>query len=276
MSTKKNKRKKMNQRKKRFVIGIILLISCCIVLTLLIKMKLTTEATYEIDSRIENIEENKKNDTEEYWTTGWLKVQGTNIDLPIYVFKSLETTPAVEIGNYAWDLSSEGKMINKVNIMSHNILNLSSSPLVNKKYFTKFEDLLSFVYYDFAKENRYIQYTVDNKDYLYKIYSVSFEPSWKVNLYKEGNRPKKEIKKLIEEYEENSIYNYDVEVNENDNLISLMTCTWFYGTKKHYTFTVNGRMVRENETIDDYKVEKSTNYKKVEKTLKGETEDEEA
>lgn len=266
----------MNQRKKRFIIGIVLLISCCIVLPSILFVKLNPKSSYKIESRIDDIEKNKKNDTDEYKTSGWLKVQGTNIDLPVYVFRNLDTTPAVEIGNYAWNVSTEGKMVNKVNIMSHNILNLSSKPLVNKEYFTRFEDLLSFVYYDFAKDNRYIQYTLDNKDYLYKIYSVSFEPSWKVNLYKDGNRPKKELKELINNYKKNSIYNYDVEVDKNDNLISLMTCTWFYGTDVYYTFLVNGRMVRENEKIDDYKVEKSTNYKKVEKTLKGETKDEEA
>ena len=84
MSTNKNKRLKTNQRKKRFIAGIILLISCCIVLTLLMIVKLpVSEPTYSIENRVDKIKEKQKNDKQEYTTKAWLRVQGTNIDLPV-------------------------------------------------------------------------------------------------------------------------------------------------------------------------------------------------
>lgn len=276
MSNKKKINSKTNQRKKRFLAGIILLISCCLVLTLIIIIKPTIKPVYKIESKVEDVEKSKKENTSEYKTIGWLKVQGTNIDLPVIGFEDMNQTVPVELGNYAWNLDKEEKFTNKINIMGHNILNLSSKPEVNLEYFSRFDDLMSFVYYDFAKENRYIQYTVDGKDYLYKIFAVDFETSYLVEMYHSGNHTKKEMKDLIKRYQEKSIYKYDVDVNEDDDIISVMTCTRFFGTDRHITFMVNGRLVRENERIDNYKIEKSDNYKEVEKNMKGDEVNEEA
>jgi len=276
MSNRKKIKIKTDQRKKRFLAGILLLISCCIVLTLIILIKPILKPVYEIESKVEDVEKSKKENTSDYKTTGWLKVQGTNIDLPVIGFEDMNQTVPVELGNYAWNLDKEEKFRNKVNIMGHNILNLSSSPKINLEYFSRFDDLMSFVYYDFAKENRYIQYTVDGKDYLYKIFAVNFETSYLVELYHDGNYTKKEMKDLIKRYKEKSIYNYDIDVDENDDIISVMTCTRFFGTDRSITFMVNGRLVRENEKIDNYKIEKSDNYKEVEKNMKGDEVNEEA
>lgn len=268
---------KTNQRKKRFLAGIILLISCCLVLTLLMIVKLpNTTSTYKVESRVDDIEKSRKNDTEEYKTTSWLKVQGTNIDLPVLKFTNTKKDPSVEIGNFAWNIYPEEKLVNKVNIMGHNILNLSSNPEINLEYFTRFDDLMSFAHYDFAKDNRYIQYTIDGKDYLYKIFAVNFEASYRVSLYKNGNHSKTELKELIDRYKDLSIYDYDIEVDENDDIISVITCTRFYGEDRYVTFMVNGRLVRENEKIDNYEIKKSNNYNEIEKIMKGDEENEQA
>ena len=40
------------------------------------------------------------------------------------------------------------------------------------KSFNNFENLPSFLYYDFAKDNKYIQYSDEKNNYLYKIYAI--------------------------------------------------------------------------------------------------------
>lgn len=266
---KQKKSKKANQRIKWFLLGITPLILCCIILPLIEMANYLEKDSYKIDSRVENIKKAKAKDTENYTTIGWVRVQGTKIDTPVIGFHEENSTVPVELGDYVWNFDDSEKFYNKINIMGHNIMNLSSSPLIGKEYFTRFDDLMAFVYYDFAKDNQYIQYTVDGKDYLYKIFSVEFEQTYKLELYHNGTHTKKEIKELIKSYQERSFYKYDVDVNENDKLISLMTCTRFYGTKEYITFMVNARLIRKNEKVKNYPVEEKKEYKEIKKILKG-------
>ena len=79
MSTNKNKRLKTNQRKKRFISGIVLLISCCIVLTLLMIVKLSVnEPPYSIESRIDKV---KKLQEENSDIVGWLEIPNSKMEL---------------------------------------------------------------------------------------------------------------------------------------------------------------------------------------------------
>ena len=63
---------------------------------------------------------------------------------------------------------------NHPSIVSHNIRNVSRKPIVGDDTMTGFEQLMSFIYLDFIKENQYIAYTdVNGKQSLYRIYAVS-------------------------------------------------------------------------------------------------------
>ena len=178
--------------------------------------------------------------------------------------------------NYLWNEINSEKLYNKVNIMGHNILNLSSHPDVDLKQFSRFDDLMSFVYYDFIKDNKYIQYTVDGKDYIYQIFSVNFDYQENLDLYTYGNYSKKNMKKYIDKVRKNSIYDFNVKVSDSDNIISLITCTRMYGADDQKEFIVNAKMVKNDKKLYNYKVSKNNNYKKIEKMLKGDVEDEKA
>ena len=56
------------------------------------------------------------------------------------------------------------------------------------------------------------------------------------------------------------IYNYDIDVNSKDKIISLITCTRYFGLYGKTQFRVDARMVRENEKIVKYKIETNQNY----------------
>lgn len=226
---------------------------------------------YQVESRVDKIKETKKKDNNDYETTGWLRVQGTNIDVPIINYLNKKTVVPVELGNYVWNLSGTEKLTEKVNIMGHNIMNLSAHPEINREYFSRFDDLMSFIYYDFAKDNKYIQYTVDGKDYVYKIFSVYLESAYRVDLYGSDTSHKEKVDQ-IKRYQEKSFYKYDVDVNENDNIISLMTCTRIYGTEEKVSFIVSGRQLRENEKMTDYSVKETKNYNRAKKIVKGDVE----
>lgn len=269
---KKKVTKKHNQRTKTLVLAAGLLICCCLVLILLIN--LTKTEIYKVDSRISNIAKEKKVENNPlYETIAWLKVQGTTIDAPVISYKNILAFENIEKENYLWNNNADEKFYNQVSISGHNILNLSSNPEIGKDYFVRFDDLMSFVYDDFAKENKYIQYTVDGKDYVYKIFGVFFEKEYELDLTYKENYTKEELNEYIKQVKTSSIYDYDVEVDDNDSVITLTTCTRFFGLGDQRKFVVVGRLLRDNEKMDNYEVKTNEKYKEVEKRMKGDEQD---
>ena len=114
-------------------------------------------SVFKVESRKESITEARKKDTEEYETMGWVRVQGTNIDYPVIRVLDEDYGRPVNGESYAWSTNDGTKVDKKMDISGHNILNLSSNPVKKDDMFIYFEELMNFVYYDFAKENQFIQ-----------------------------------------------------------------------------------------------------------------------
>lgn len=221
-----------------------------------------------------NANKNKKNDTEYYHpesryekaastiiegteTKGWIMVQGTNVDYPVVLEKEI----VKGVKEYAWvsDDYIEGET--RMAIYGHNIQNVSSEPLITDPNHLRFEQLMSFAYEDFAKENLYIQYSHDGVDELYKIYAIGFYDTNDDNgLSYHHTIQADRINEYIETVKENSIYDYDVEVNNSDELLSLITCTRFFGANELNNFKIDARKVRDGEKIEKYSVQSNKNY----------------
>lgn len=268
---KKKLKLKQSQRIKTIVLTTGLLICCCIVIALLLLINSFTTTIYKVDSRVGNITKEKKIDKTEngYSTIAWLKVQGTNIDAPIIGYDQITALANVDKEDYLWNRINLEKKFNQVSISGHNILNLSKKPQVGKEYFSRFDDLMAFVYKDFIEENKYIQYTIDNEDYVYKIFGVFFERDYKLDLRHEGDYTKKETKAYLKQIADLNIYDFDIDVNENDSLITLTTCTRMFGTNDKRQLVVVGRQLRKNEKMANYDVKPNKNYKEVENIVGG-------
>ncbi len=232
---------------------------------------------YPIDSRIDEMEKySKENDNEHYETNGWIRVQGTNIDYPVLYAPRYKLDSKTD--DFAWNEVNPDHLLNKMTINGHNILNLSIRPLVADPTHSRFEQLLSFVYLQFVEENKYIQFTYDGEDYLYKIFSVSIPVHGETNAFLEDDLSKDELNNYIEQSLEDSIFKFNIDVNENDKILSLLTCTRMYDTisTDRYDFRVDARLVRKGELTTNYGVKKSGKYKKIDEIMKGGEEDDEA
>lgn len=197
---------------------------------------------------------------------GWLRVQGTNIDFPIVYYYDTDVTDSTnELG---WTYSNSNKLEEKTTIFSHNILNVSSRPLITDKNHKRFEQLMSFIYTDFVKKNKYIEYTTDNNNYLFKIYAISFQKEENLS-YKKTDLASKEKQKYIDNAIKNSYFKFNTDVKNSDKLITLVTCTRFFGNTTDYSFVVDARLVRKNELVTNYGVEETKNYKKIKDIMKG-------
>ena len=260
------KTKKEKTKRKKIIIILLILVG------LFILIKVNSGEYYKIEDRTKNVKKEKEKDLDMITTIGWVRVQGTNIDAPIIYyspeFDYIEDTTGKD--NFAFDNAKDEKLYNKVNILGHNILNLSRHPRINDEKFTRFDGLMAFVYYDFVKKNKYIQYTVDNKNYLYKIYSVRLYNSYdNVETDVKKTYTEKEISKYINKVKKDSLYKFRLDVNKKDNLISLITCSRFFGKEFQAAFVVDARMVRKGEPIKNYSVKTTDNYKKIKKIMKG-------
>lgn len=249
MSTKKKKKK--TNLIAFVVIGIVLLVAAVLLIVRYFASD-TSEAYYQPESRHERA---SVTIVEDSITLGWIMVQGTNIDYPV-----VYETDAVYQGlsDYTWISSKYVDGENRMAIFGHNILNVSDKPLITDPSHTRFEQLMSFVYEDFAKENLYIQYSHDGGDNLYKIYAVGFEDA--DEDLGESYDSNEELRSYISRVKKNSIYDYDIDVKPSDKLITLSTCTRFFGKDEKTTFKVDARKVRDGEKITKYDVQKNRNY----------------
>lgn len=222
---------------------------------------------YPVESRVNNVEKYASNDTDDYTTVGWLRVQGTNIDYPVIYTPDYDLSKKTD--DFVWTDVSSDRLLNKVNIIGHNILNLSTQPLVASENHRRFEQLMSFIYLDFVRDNKYIQYTFQGEEYVYKIFSVSFVSHDETGLYAFEDYTDEEMNDYIQKSLEDSIFEFDIDVNENDKIISLITCTRMYGPGNDIEFKVDARLVRNGELKTNYGVQKSDKYQEIDDIMKG-------
>ena len=265
------RKKKLSDRLKRYNV---LLIIALIVLMLLLGVLMIFQIFgnndyYKVVSREDNIEKSKQNDNGDHETIGWVRVQGTNIDYPVYGILSQEFDYPVVSTSFTWSLNKDSDYHNTMVIYGHNIMNLGPYPRVHDDDFDRMEELMGFVYPDVAEQNQYIQLTMNGENYLYKIFAAGFIDQFTLDSLPKGEYPDDVRNKYIELVKENSIYDYDVDLKDDDKILSVVTCTRFLGSDFSNDFMITGRLVRVGEEVDQYKVHRNKNYDKVYEILKG-------
>lgn len=265
MEKKKSKSKTGTLSKRTAVVILTASLMCALVCVIAIQI-LNWNTGYKIDSRVQRTKEYQlKHD--DLTVSGWLKVQGTNIDYPI-----LKNGDEIHYNNnsiqYLWENGNMDK-INRINyVMGHNIMNLSSNPLITNPDHVRFEQLLSFAHYEFAKDNQFIQFTVDGKDYLFKIFSISYPATSEASSLNGDIYSDEDVKEVVKKVKKDSVFDYDLDVNEKDNLITLITCTRMFGNNTR-NFQIVARQVRDGESTKLSKVTKNEKYKEIEEKMKG-------
>jgi hypothetical protein len=272
---KPNKKRARKINNKHLILSLLMLIIVFLALLLVYKLFIHKDIYYTFESRVEALENAKESDNDNYKSFAWVNIQGTNIDSPIIYSTDGEFDYPANLDRYGWTLGNENKFHNVLNIMGHNIFNLSSSPKKTSEDFDRFEELVGFVYYDVASESKYIQLTIDDKEYIYKIFAVDVLYAADVNRFPSGEYSSEEVKSQLDLFDENNLYDYDVDVDENDSIISVMTCSRIYGARVYSDILVSGRLLRDGEKITDYKVSTNDNYEKLQNIMKGADSDEE-
>lgn len=251
------------------VLILALIILACLLGILLFKVLFNKEAFYEVEVRDENISKSKSVDTPDHETIGWVRVQGTNIDYPLFGVLDRDFDYPVVADSYLWSLSYDSLYHDTMVVYGHNIMNLGPNPVLHDDSFIRMEELMGYVYYDFVKENKYIQLSMNGKDYLYKIFAVNFMPVAELDSYPKRGFDQSSKEKYFNTLKKDSIYDFEVDVSADDDILSVVTCSRFFGDGDNYDFIVTGRLVREDEEIKNYSVLRNKNYERIDEILKG-------
>lgn len=249
------KRKRCNV-KKCLLVGIVLFL-LIIGIVLIFSLKKDNTISLNFEERIKTMNEFETNALKR----GWIQVQGTNIDLP--VLSATDYISDDDDYQYSWLSGNYIAGQNRKVIVGHNVLNVSNKPISDMTDLQDFEGLMAFTYYDFAKKNLYIQYTdfKTQKETLYLIYAIGFYDYGYDRG--EGISDEETTQKYIDRVRKNSIYNYDIDVNGKDTIITVKTCTRFFGSGEKQQFFIDAREIRSDEEITKYKVTKSDVFKEL-------------
>ena len=96
-------RKEMHKVKKKFGLGVSILGLVAIILIALLCLKIysSNKSYYSVKPRSKNVEQSKIIKDSNYKTIAWLRIQGTNVDMPIIWSKNENEEFPVELENYA-------------------------------------------------------------------------------------------------------------------------------------------------------------------------------
>lgn len=242
-------------KKYKILLIISILLVVCLVVFGYLFFKKDKKININFKERLDTI---NRFETDAY-KVGWIQVQGTNIDLPVLDY--IDYLDSDVDYNYAWAANYFEEGMNRRVIGGHNVLNVSNNPIKDTTNLKDFEALMSFVYYSFAKENLYIQYTdyATQEENIYKIYAIGFYDYFDTILM--GFNNEDNVNKYLEMVLENSIYKYNVDVKSSDELITLVTCTRFFGASSKQQIFIDARKVRPDEKIEKYSIKKTELFK---------------
>ena len=249
--------------KKKYLIVFGIIIIFAVACLLLLYLNLGKTSDFKAIDESSKIEQAKTYGDD---VTGWLRVEGTNIDLALIARNNTADVSNREY-EYAWTNSFPDENSNHFTYISHNVRNVSSNPIIGDDTMTYFEQLMSFIYPEFIEENQFIEFTnSEGETSIYRIFGVTLIDESQYSSYYD-TFDDEELDDYIKKVKDESMYDMDVDVNSSDMLLTLYTCTRFYGATDSYSFRVDARELREGEKMKYSTVDTNSNYDEIKEKM---------
>lgn len=193
-----------------------------------------------------NTSYNQNNDV-----VGWLKINNTEIDNEVLqgadnnVYLRSDITKGYNwygcyYADYECNFGDRNSISKNTIIYGHSMNDDPNS--------TKFSQLKKYLDPEFAKNNPYLYLSTPEDNLVYKVFCVMYTDT---NLaYIHPNMKGNEFMKLVAELKDRSQFDFDVDINSSDKILTLSTCTYLYGTREDQRFVVVGRLLRPGEEME--------------------------
>ena len=160
----------------------------------------------------------------DYTVAAHLTVMGTSIsDRPVWQGKK---TSDYTSGSVTWAAGTanlrSGELSQNTVIYGHNWGNCF---VPFKKTGSEFESLMALTYEDVVSENQYIYLTTNSGTHTFRIFAVSFTKN--LSFYINCNNV--DVASIAATAKSMSLYDFGVSVGSTDKIITLSTCTRYFG-----------------------------------------------
>lgn len=205
---------------------------------------------------------------------GWIVVPGTNINEPIvhssesndyYVnrdwtgvnFPNNHWSNPANTAAYTDMYTKFGKTWKATSkntvIYGHNWTNLRNPLAIGTNNNHKmFGQLPSYTDINFAKTNPYIYYSTDEVEGIWKVFAVAYTENVSTFPYNMASPGTKTMQSILDEWKSRTLFNFDVDVNTSDHILTLSTCTRVYANgSDNQRYVVVARLLREGESEKD-------------------------
>ena len=121
----------------------------------------------------------------------------------------------------------------------------------------RFSQLFHFADEEWAKEHPYIYFSTPEEDMIWEVFAVAYTTTDfnYIQVLKDRKVSDEQITEaqminIVNEARERSEYDYnDVEVNGDDKIITLSTCSYKYGQRNDVRFIVMAKLVTEDDPL---------------------------
>ena len=126
---------------------------------------------------------------------------------------------------------------------------------VDDKNGDRFSQLFHYTDVDWAKEHPYIYFSTPEEDMMWEVFACAYTSTdfnyIKVLQEKGGEQiTEGQMMNIVNEARERSDYDYnDVEVDGDDKILILSTCTYKYGNRKDLRYIVAAKLVTEDDKL---------------------------
>jgi SrtB family sortase len=204
---------------------------------------------------------------------GYLIVPGTNIAKPVaysskdnsyYTYRDIKgvnhpNTVYTNFGETAiyldfrtkfgdsWRTSSRNTVL-----YGHNWTNLREPlDIGTKNKHIMFGQLPSYTNIDFAKTNPHIYFSTDKNEGIWRVFCVAYVELSKDFNYNAPNPSLEDYEELLKSLQDRSMYDFDVDVQNSDRILTLSTCTRQYNAGSQQRYIVVARLLRDGESETD-------------------------
>ena len=208
---------------------------------------------------------------------GWITIPGTNIDFPVnlntannshYLYRDWRGN------NYAGRLSwrnwnqfpdtatyldfrttvgnSWATTSRNINVYGHNWTNLRAPLRIgNHAQDRMFAQLKSYTNIEWAAANPHIYFSTPEMEGIWRVFAVGYAHTTPLFFYNNPNPTRAGMQTLIDEWRARSHINFNVDVNPDDRIITLTTCTRWHGEMLTQRYVVVARLLRPGESEND-------------------------